>query len=486
MRLTTLSDNVLLIERHMIASKTLLRESCDGLTVSQRTIVEGIYNEFVPLIEATLTADQIKQVFGELEKQSIAGKQNRTMAGAGVDVAREANKVINNMGKWLQDTAPVKAFDQKFENLKAKVAAKFPDIADKLEGLGELAKANPGKTAAVVGILTALAALAGGPVGGAVAGQVLRGAVELLKGEKLSTAIGKGVKTAVFGYLTGAALQKVGDMISGVVAKCVPNPGNPDIVNGTFDYTEVVGNTKITNYAKGSFFKADADALDQAGSIFQTAVDPADKAEAWAQYVDLMKKVSTPEYTKQIQQATTQYLDNSGLYQAAQNVTQALAAAGQGAEAGAGVAGQGQPQESLYVQDRPLSEGQVYLVFNRVLSEAGFADKAKELGSKALGAVAKGASWAGKQATEKVTSAKLLAAWKMEGSPTDSEQFKQFLLNYGGIDQAVIDKVFADLRIGTTAEAPVTYDDVAANIQKLDKKGRQRIMAYLQRQKGTV
>ena len=56
-------------------------------------------------------------------------------------------------------------------------------------------------------------------------------------------------------------------------------------------------------------------------------------------------------------------------------------------------------------------------------------DKLKAGAGKVAGAVQKGAAWAGKQATEKVTSAKLLAAWKLEGSPTDSEELKKFLLN---------------------------------------------------------
>jgi hypothetical protein len=58
--------------------------------------------------------------------------------------------------------------------------------------MGEWAKANPGKTAAIIGVLTTLAAVAGGPAGGAIAGQILKGAAELMKGEKLSTAVGKG------------------------------------------------------------------------------------------------------------------------------------------------------------------------------------------------------------------------------------------------------------------------------------------------------
>lgn len=479
---TTLQDPVLLIEQHLQDSRKILKESCDGLTVEQRTVVEGIYQDFIPLIEATLTAAQVKDIFGAVEKAAVASGKSRTIIGHGVDAAKEANKTLNKIGSWLQDTAPVKAFDQKFENLKAKVSQKFPGIANKLESLGELAKANPGKTAAVVGILTAMAALAGGPVGGAVAGQILRGSVELLKGEKLSTAVGKGIKTAAFGYLAGAALEKVGDMISNVAAKFVPNPGNSDLANGYFDYTEVVGNTKITNYAKGTFFKVDADAMDQAGEIFKTAVDPADKAEAWAQYVDLVKKVSTPEYTKQIQQATTEYLDNSGLYQATQAATKAIAAAGQGAAQTAGMPGD--KQESFYVQTRPLSEGQVYMLFNRVLAEAGMWDKAKELGGKALGAVAQGAAWAGKQATETITSAKLLANWKMSGSPTDSEELKKFLID-SGVDSAIVDQVYTDMKIGV-ADSEEMIKQIATDIEKVSPQERQQLLKYLQTQLGTA
>jgi hypothetical protein len=200
--------------------RQILRESCDGLTLEQRRIVEGIYNEFVPLIEATLTADQIKQVFGELEKQAVAGGANRTAIGAGVDVAKKANEVINNVGKWLQNTAPVKMADEKFEKLKNDINKKFPDskLLDGISNLGIWMKENPGKSAAVIGVLTALASLAGGPVGGAIAGQVLRGAAELIKGEKLSTAVGKGIKTAALGYLSGKAFEVLGKFVGGMRA----------------------------------------------------------------------------------------------------------------------------------------------------------------------------------------------------------------------------------------------------------------------------
>ena len=141
------------------------------------------------------------------------------------------------------------------------------------------------------------------------------------------------------------------------------------------------------------------------------------------------------------------------------------------------------------MQTRPLSEGQVYMIIDRVLTEAGFIDKIKAGAGKVAGAVAKGADWVGKQATEKVTSAKLLAAWKLEGSPTDSEEFKQFLLNYGGIEAPVVDKVFTDLKISAAPAAQAAtggYADVKKLIMQLNTKDRKRMITYLTKQLGTT
>ena len=416
--------------------RQILRESCDGLTRDQRRIVEGIYNEFVPLIEATLTADQIKQVFGELEKQSVAGGSNRTMVGAGVDVAEKANEVINNVGKWLQNTAPVKMMDEKFEKLKNDINKKFPDskFLDGISELGIWMKENPGKSAAIIGVLTALASLAGGPVGGAIAGQVLRGAAELIKGEKLSTAIGKGIKTAAFGYLSGKAFEMLGDFAKTMAIKRIPfGPADAGFEEVTFGATKTMSGfgTEFTQNLSGVDIIVDPEMASTVKSAMnllkmggEEAVQGFDQLAAAADiissqdYKDMI--VSTLEITRQ------ELIKNDSLTQFISATKDILQAGSQGAVAASTGT---EKKESYYVQTRPLSEGQVYMIIDRVLTEAGFMDKLKAGAGKALGAVAKGADWAGKQATEKITSAKLLASWKLAGSPTDSEEFKQFLLN---------------------------------------------------------
>ena len=117
-----------LIENQLRANKRILTESCRGLDEQQTLIVEGIYKDLEILIEASLAPDQIEKIFGAVEQEVTAGGDNRTLAGLGVDAVKQVDQTINNIGKWLQDTRPVQAFDQKFEQLKAKVGAKFPDL----------------------------------------------------------------------------------------------------------------------------------------------------------------------------------------------------------------------------------------------------------------------------------------------------------------------------------------------------------------------
>ena len=463
----------------------------------------------MPLIEASLTADQIKQVFGELEKQAVAGGTNRTVVGAGVDVAKKANEVINNVGKWLQNTAPVKMMDQKFEKLKNDINTKFPDskLLDGISDLGIWMKENPGKSAAIIGVLTALASLAGGPVGGAIAGQVLRGAAELIKGEKLSTAIGKGIKTAAYGAIAGWLLDGLGDWLEGLRAEVVPYDKVPGLVGIDVGLSKTLsmGGTTV----KDTIYKIIVPE-DLSGTMMATVnAAKGGDVDAFNQLLDFTRNFSRADYlaSKGIMDAAakTLALQNDAFLQGMTQVNDLITAAAQGSIAGKMTANDvkvdGKPVEgektpakeswepNYYVQTRPLSEGQVYMIIDRVLVEAGFMDKIKSGAGKVAGAAAKGAAWVGKQATEKVTSAKLLAAWKMEGSPTDSEEFKQFLLNYGGIEAPVVDKVFTDLKISAAPAAQAAtggYAEVKKAIAQLNTKDRKRMIAYLTKQLGTA
>ena len=347
--------NTFLLEQHMADSREILRESCYYLTLDQRRIVEGYYRDMLPLIEASLTADQITQIFGEIEKQSIAGGQSRTVIGAGKDAIKKADEIINKAGRWLQDTTPVKAFDQKFEDLKAKVAEKFPDLAEKTAALGEWVKANPGKSAAVIGILTALASLAGGPVGGAIAGQVLRGANELLKGEKLSTAIGKGIKTAALGYLSGKAFQMLGNWMAGFREQSIPfGPEDAGLEQISWDASKTLRApgmewTQTTQGFNALVKPEEASAIRAAMNLVKSGGDGA--AEGFDQLKNIADIVRSQEYTSSMDQlvqgAWKAAKDNDSLLQFINATKTGMQAASQGAVAAAGAAAPAK-QESYY------------------------------------------------------------------------------------------------------------------------------------------
>jgi hypothetical protein len=478
----------ILLEQHMRDSRKILSESVSGLDIEQRKIVEGVYNELRPLIEASLTPDQINQLFGEVEKAATASGSNRTLlgkgkdaVGKGVDVAKQANELINKAGRWLQNTKPVQAFDQKFENLKNKINTKFPDskVLDMISNMGIYAKNNPGKTAFIVGVLTAIAALAGGPIGGAIAGQVLRGSVELLKGEKLSTAIGKGVKTAVLGFLTGAIADKLGSWLSGLRAEVVPFDDGltqvsfnaaKEIKSPGFEWTRTINLQNITVLP------------DDRETVIRLVKDINDgDLSAFDSLYNLSKEIRSLDYKQMmsgISQAAKQAaLDNDAAFQALEIARKGITAAAQGAVAGAGVA----KKESYFAQTKPLSEGQVYLVFNKIQQiNEGPMDWIK---TKAA------------NLTNKVTADKLNSAWQSAGSPTESDALKAFLEKQG-VDPEIINTVYSQMKIASSsagngsppgaAGTASTYAQVKQDILKLDKKSKQRIAAYIQKRLGTI
>ena len=329
---------------------TLLIESvCHDLTRDQRRIVEGIVRELRPLFETTLTADQIQQIFQQAQqKQTAQGGGGRTVIGKAVDatkaVAGTVNRAIDGLGGLLQKTAPVQYFDKKFDELKANITTKLgADSAaiKTINQLGQFARTNPGKTAFVIGTLTAIAALTTGPAGGAIAGQVLRAATELLKGEKLSTAVGKGLKTAAFGYLTGSVLDSIGDWFRTWTLDMVQYTSQ--IRQAGFSWSERIS-WKIPGYSytritgdelTGYFRNADADQLSQLVKTFKSTSDASVKDQAYNAFRTIFAKAKEEGYFEGalVDDNTARQLAiaNDKLYQNTVKLTKSIAAAAQGA-----------------------------------------------------------------------------------------------------------------------------------------------------------
>jgi hypothetical protein len=460
MKLTTFSDPILLIERHRYESRKILRESCEGLTKEQRLVVENIYKHFTPLIEATLTAQQIEQLFGEVEKTASAGGNNKTALGkaagavgaaakGGAEAVKKANEILNQAGGWLKNTTPVQNFDGKFNGLKSKVVDKLggedSKIVQQVEKLGKLAKDNPGKTAAVIGVLTVLAGLAAGPVGGMVAGQVLRGASELIQGADLSTALGKGAKTAALGATVGAVSDFMQDALGGSYVS----------TEGTFYVNgQEVSQEEYSQHMKSKGF---ADPMNPTADELENATG---------------KQLPNNVKSQLGQQSEFPQLKSGGFADNVQQTSDAQRAA-------KGLMGSRLKGESVYRQARPLSEGQVYFLFNKVeqLNEGPLWDRLKDQGKKAAAATKAKAAEVGSNLTNKVTASKLNAAWKKEESPTDSNELAEFLKRQG-ISDDVIQQVYQTMNI----EMPAGQQQEPEQDQQQDEPDQQPEQPQAQQQ----
>jgi len=173
------------------------------------------------------------------------------------------------------------------------------------------------------------------------------------------------------------------------------------------------------------------------------------------------------------------------------SIADTAAAAGQGAVAGKMSANDDKQksQESVLPKGKKLSEGQIYLLFNKLTAvnnqwlaegiifesvfdavrrqqlDEGPMDALKKAGAAVKGAAGALASkgteklrTAGKNLTTKVTTDKLQSAWKKAGSPTDSNAVAAILAQ-AGVNAEVVNTVYKDMGI----EAPKTSDQGATD-----------------------
>jgi len=479
-----------LVEAQMYESRKILIESMSGLTTKQRKVVYEFYNGFEPLIaelrlmEATLSADQIQQIFGNVEQGATASGSNRTMVGKGVDAAKLPGKVvsaiddkINELGRMVQNAGPIKNIDAKFEELKKKISTDNPEVAKRIKSVSDWAKANPGKASLAVGILTAAAAFAAGPAGGAAAGFFLRSANELLKGEKLSTAVGKSVKTAAYGAMAGWALEGIGDWLEGIRADVIPYDKAPGIakVDVNLTHTLEMPGYSFKDTILGIFVPEDM--VPELQALVEKAaagdVDAFREISMFADSFDVNEYLDNVNAINAVAKEVAQ--QNDAFLQGMTKVNDAVAALAQGSIQGKfdskDVKVEGEPvqdgeskKESTEFYKSKLSEGQVYLVFNtleriQILSEAEAEQDAKpapegepEQKEKKPGFFSR----MGKNLTTKITADKLNKAWKKAGSPTDSNELANFLRQQG-VNDEVITPVYKQMKLKVPA-APKQTD----------------------------
>jgi hypothetical protein len=201
------------------------RKIYEGFTKSEiRRVVlwEGIGRK---LTEASLTSQQIDQVFQQVEQELTAGgagiASNRTMIGKGKDVYDTVEKAVNDLGKAAQNTALVKGFDNLYDSAAEKLKQATggdQGVMQYIQKYREFAKAHPALqnlfyTALIIGT-----GLATGGAGGPIVAGVFKSVDRMLQGDKLSAALAKGTTTGIKSALVAGAKNLTQDAMSNMPA----------------------------------------------------------------------------------------------------------------------------------------------------------------------------------------------------------------------------------------------------------------------------
>ena len=184
----------------------------EGLNNSKTIITEALIaqklweNAGRKLMEAQLTADQINQIFQQIQQGATAAGGNRTMIGQGKDAATAVSKAWTDLKDKIYNSKPMTGFaaqyDKAAEKLKQatggdagamKYVQKYRDFATK----------NPMLQSAIYAALIAASGISGVGVAGAAALGLFKLVDQALQGKDIRSAAWSGVKTGATAFAAG-------------------------------------------------------------------------------------------------------------------------------------------------------------------------------------------------------------------------------------------------------------------------------------------
>jgi hypothetical protein len=466
------------VTAYNLRSQNILNESWDTLTESQRIYIGKwerelwpLLEEYVRVCEADLTPDQIKNIFTSAEQQTAGQKTGlgKAAGAAGaalklpIDIAKKVDDKINELGRMAQNAGPIKNADAKFEKLKKDIAANNPDskIVQGVQKVSDWAKENPGKASLAIGILTSIAAFSGGWAGGAAAGLILRASKDLLQGEKLSTAVGKSIKTAAYGAIAGWALEGIGDWLEGLRYEVIPFEKAPGLSNLEVDFTKtfkIPGFTEVKELGsmvvpedRLADFTSLLDGLKDATAATGSTSDPV-ALDMFNQLWDFAKEFDKAQFLRDmnLQNDLAQQIaaQNDAFYQNLTMANNAIAAAAQGTATGK------IDSKDIKVDGEPLSDEEPKEALSM---EDQFDLYVESLNEGPLDAIKQ----KGKDITQQVTANKLMKAWKAAGEPTDTGSIINILASAGVSDDQIA-AIGQEQKVKLSAPAKAPAADKAA------------------------
>jgi len=206
----------------------------EGLTLTEQKSLRLWEHAGVLIKEANLTADQIQQIFSNIESGI---KNNRTLIGQGKDAATAVNRAWEDLKNKVYNSAPMNnfasAYDKAAEKLKQATGGD-KGVFKYVQQYRDFAEKHPIIQGFVYSALIAAAGITGAGLGGAAVLGILKLTDQLLQGKDIRSAIYQGAKTGGLAY--GAS--KLGDLIRGrdSTEKLTPAITGPGLTgNMTYD-----------------------------------------------------------------------------------------------------------------------------------------------------------------------------------------------------------------------------------------------------------
>lgn len=472
------------------------------MLIEQKHIVPFVTSLEKYITEAELTPDQIKSLFTSVEKQATDSGSNRTLAGKGVDATKWINNKINKLGASLAKSGPVTNLDQKVEDLKRKIAAKDTKTVQIIQSISDWAKANPGKASIAVGILTAAAAMMGGPLAGAVGGFLTRATKDLLQGSKLSTAVGKSSKTAAIGAVFGAVTD-IFDIsepsFEGGPSEIQANISSDDMQSAIQQGNVLDSETSLSEFLEANNISEDVyknqiaqEILDNSGGgpYAQEMIDKIKNSikidgeypqnfntnisgnlvrgnffltgPEYQEFQNFLKTLPGDYATQMLSPEAEQWLVDNVDGAAAQ--LEVVASQSSLSDDDVNSMLQNAPKQSVSLNSNPTTESIILSQRQVIKLTEGIMDTLKKAGKTVAGKAKTAASnvvkkgvgavqQVGQNITTKVTADKLLSAWKKAGSPTDSDKVYQ-VLRSAGVSDEIMKSVFQSMSIPFIKGAP--------------------------------
>ena len=183
-----------------------------GLSLFEQRQVQKWERIGIELKEAQLTADQIQQLFQQIEQEITAGGSNRTVLGKGKDMATAVNSAWKDLKSTIYNSGPMEGFAAKYDTAvqKLKQATGGDDGAMKyVQKYRKFAEKHPILQGAVYAALITAAGLSGAGLGGAAAIGLFKLTDQLLQGKDVRSALYQGAKTGAIAYGTAKLIDFV-------------------------------------------------------------------------------------------------------------------------------------------------------------------------------------------------------------------------------------------------------------------------------------